>query len=97
MKIRDIISEGNVIKTKFMTLLGQKKGMYKHPGIDVPEGYTSFYTRQGRGNAYFIVGVRADGSEKNIAVTSKEVAEALAAAYNAGGWTDKDIEKVSLR
>jgi hypothetical protein len=95
MRIRDIIKEGDVIRTKFMTLLGQKKGMYHHPGIDIPKGFVSFYSKPGQvSNGYFIVGVRADGTEKNIAVTSKEVAEALAAAYNAGGWTDKDIERV---
>ena len=91
--------EGEVIKGKFEQKLRSKKGMYKHPDIEVPKGYERFEVEKigphSKGGK--IVGIKKNGDRKTISTTSSfELADALASAYNAGGYTDKEITKVKL-
>jgi hypothetical protein len=99
MKIRDIITEGDVIRTKFMTALGQKKGMYHNPDIDIPthphHEYASFFTKPMRTPGWsYIYGLTTDGQEIRISSAQNALAEVLTGIYNTKGWTDQRIEKV---
>jgi hypothetical protein len=102
MKIRDILVEGDVIKTKFMTKLGQKKGMYYHPEIEIPEhpyyNYVSFFTKPTKPGSDWsnIFAVTDDGEEIKLSTAPHKLAEVLAGIYNTGGWTDVKIERVPL-
>lgn len=103
MKIRDILAEGDVIKTKFMTKLGQKKGMYYHPEIEIPEHpyyeYVSFFTKPLERSPDWstIYALTNDGEEIKLSTAPKQLADVLAGIYNTKGWTDQKIERVSLK
>ena len=88
--------EGDVIKGKFERKL-KNKGMYKNPDIEVPKGFERFEVEKHRsGRVGTIYGIRKDGTRKSVGTSTAEVADALAAAYNAGGYTDKEIRKIPL-
>ena len=92
-----LLSEGDVIKGKFEQRLRSKKGMYKHPDIKVPEGYARFEAEKLGKKGGKIVGITKDGKRKTISSTSSfELANVLASAYNAGGYTDKEITYLKL-
>jgi hypothetical protein len=102
MKITDILTEGDVIKTKFMTKLGQKRGMYYHPEIEIPEHpyyeYVSFFTKPAKrtpGWAH-IYALTDDGSEIQLSSAPQQLADVLTGIYNTKGWTDVKIERVPL-
>ena len=64
-----------------------------------PEPFVRFYAQPtGRGNATHIIGVRENGKEYKTSTTnSEELATALADAYNRGGFSAHDIQRVRLR
>ena len=64
--------------------------------VDVPKGYSSFYTKKAGPTTSHIMGIRPDGTHVSISTTSHEVADALAKAYNRGGVSDLDIRPVSM-
>ena len=70
-------------------------------GVSAPdsrEPFERFETRQSDlGTATHIIGIARDGQRVQISTTtSEELAQVLADAYNRGGFTDKNIERVSL-
>ena len=62
------------------------------------EPFESFETRRSDlGTATHIIGITQSGQRVQISTTtSEELAQVLADAYNRGGFTDKNIERVSL-
>lgn len=89
--------EGEVIRDRFKQKL-KAKGMYKNPDIDVPKGFERFYTKENpSGKSGSIIGVRKNGTEKVISTGHLDLIKTLAAAYNAGGYTDKELKKISLK
>lgn len=99
MRAYEIINEGDVIDTKFTQKLSSKKGMYHNPDIEIPiskktgEPYQRFETKKVGKTASSIIGINVDGDSEIISTTTHKVASALASAYNAGGYTDKEIKK----
>ena len=65
---------------------------------DSREPFESFETRRSDlGTATHIIGITQSGQRVQISTTtSEELAQVLADAYNRGGFTDKNIERVSL-
>ena len=64
-----------------------------------PERFARFYAQPtGRGNAAHIIGVRENGREYITSTTSsQELAAALADAYNRGGFSSQDIQRVRIK
>ncbi len=84
-------------------MFAKRAGKQKVPGMEIPEGFASFYSKRGT-SGYEIVGVRPDGSEHRIGriatlgddAESKAAAEAITAAYNSGGFGKPGIEHMNL-
>ena len=102
MKYSDVV-EGEVIDTKFQQKLAQKKGMFYNPDAEPPvsrttgEPYVRFETEpMPSGKSAAIIGVLADGTREEISFTKADVADALAKAYNAGGYSTQNIKRVPL-
>lgn len=64
-------------------------------GPHVGGAYDSFHTEQSGPNSANIFGVK-DGKRYKISTTRPDVAEALAEAYNSGGYSTKGLEPVPL-
>lgn len=103
MKItfKQYLCEGEIIRGKFEQKLRTKKGMYLNPDIEIPTGYERFEAESfplkkgGQGGKIF--GIKKDKSRHLISTTSEfKLADALTSAYNAGGYTTKDIKKIPL-
>lgn len=60
------------------------------------EPYDHFIVRKVNNNVADIVGVTKDGKEVVTSTTSALAADALVKAFNRGGFTDQDIERVPL-
>lgn len=97
------VEEGEVIDTKFQQKLAQKRGMFHNPDAEPPvsmkdgQPFDRFETQEtASGNSAHIIGVRGDGYTEVVGTTRKDVAVALAKAYNAGGYSTQKIEKVPL-
>jgi len=60
--------------------------------VDVPDGFVSFYTKPtGSGRSAHIMGISHEGIHVKISTTSIDLADLLARAYNAGGYSDADV------
>jgi len=101
MRLYEILAEGEVIDTKFQQRLAQKKGMFYNPDAEPPvsrktgEPFVRFETEpMPSGKSASIIGVLADGTREDISFTRADVADALAKAYNAGGYSTQKIERV---
>lgn len=99
----DKINEGDVIGSKFTQRLGQKRGMHYDPNLEPPLSYRDgkpfdrFELKKSKdGRIGSIIGVRSDGYEEPVGTSNLEIAKVLASAYNAGGWTSSQVEKVRL-
>ncbi|KKM82483.1 hypothetical protein LCGC14_1319140 [marine sediment metagenome] len=97
------VEEGEVIDTKFQQKLAQKKGMFHNPDAEPPvsrktgEPFVRFETEpMPSGKSAAIIGVLADGTREEISFTRIDVANALASAYNAGGYSTQKIERIPL-
>jgi hypothetical protein len=56
-----------------------------NPGIEIPQGYDSFYTKDtGSGKAAHIIGVKSDGTEKQLSTAQQPLADYLVRYYNSG-------------
>ena len=64
-----------------------------------PEKFASFYAiPSSRSNAAYIMGVRDNGEEHKTSTTGNmELADALADAYNRGGFSAQDIRRVPIK
>jgi len=97
------INEGEVIKNKFKQKLATKKGVFHNPDIITPvsrfdkKPFDRFETIPIGKNSSLIIGVRNNGYEEKLSVTRTDIANALAGAYNTGGYTNKDIKKIDLK
>ena len=97
--------EGDVIDTKFMQKLGQKKGMFYNPDAEPPvsrkdnKPFDRFEVKPlpYSDKSATIVGVRANGYKEELGTTTKKLAHILASAYNAGGYSSQEIKKVSMK
>lgn len=97
------VEEGEVIDTKFQQKLQQKRGMFYNPDAEPPvsrktgEPFVRFETEpMPSGKSAAIIGVLADGTREEISFTKIDVANALASAYNAGGYSTQKIERIPL-
>lgn len=101
---KDLLAEGDVVDTKFMQKLGQKRGMMHNPDAEPPvsrvdgKPFDRFEVREHpSGKVGTIIGVRSDGYREDISAAQLELAHALTGAYNAGGYSAQSIKKVSLK
>lgn len=83
-------------------VFARRQGKIKNPDIEIPEGFDHFYTRNREGHTE-IIGVRADGSERNVGNfanvgggDSEEFAKELASIYNTGGFSNQPVVPVNL-
>lgn len=97
------VEEGEVIDTKFQQRLAQKKGMFYNPDADPPvsrkdgQPFDRFETQEtASGNSAHIIGIRGDGYTEVVGTTRKDVADALAKAYNAGGYSTQSIKRIPM-
>ena len=89
MKLKDLY-ENNIITGQFGSNTPDDSG------IDIPKGFSSFYTKNVGTNAAQIIGVRPDGTEKIVGTTQRDMAPIIAKHYNSGGKSGSGIRKVSL-
>lgn len=78
----------------------RKAGKRLNEGLDIPQGFASFYTRAHR-NHTEIIGVRQDGTEQNVgniggAEGHEDMAKQIAGAYTTGGFSDLPIQQVPM-
>jgi hypothetical protein len=103
MKLLKDLFDGEVIHGKFEQKLRSQKGMYKNPDIEPPvsrkdkKPFDRFEVRKHKsGKSASIYGIRKNGYEEDVGSTTAEFADVLASAYNAGGYTSRDIQKIPL-
>lgn len=103
MRAKEFMKEGDVIRTKFQQALAHKKGMSYNPDVEPPvsqvtgKSFVRFETQLlPSGTSAHIIGVLDDGTAEIVGTTRKDMAATLAKAYNAGGFTDQDIEMIPM-
>lgn len=104
MRADEFLKEGDVIHSKFQQRLAQKRGMMHNPDAEPPvsrkdgKPFDRFEVKEHpSGKSGTIIGVRVNGYQENVGTTRIDVAQALAGAYNAGGYSTQKIEQVPLR
>lgn len=97
------VGEGDVIQHKFQQKLAQKKGKFHNPDAEPPmpqdggEPFDRFEVETHRsGKTGTVIGIRGDGYKEKVGTSTIEIANALAGAFNAGGYSDQEITKVPI-
>ena len=99
----DGFEEGDVVHSKFQQGLAHKRGMFYSPDAEPPvskkngQPFDRFeVSEHPRGKIGTIIGVQADGYTEEVGTSQLKVAQALASAYNAGGYSKEKIERVPV-
>jgi len=91
-------SKGGKIKSvvDITKRLANRRGAFKNSDVQVPQGFSRFEVQKLPGGAGRVIGIRADGTRKDLGVSTLEVADALASSYNTGGYDSKGLRKIPL-
>lgn len=99
-----LLKEGEVIHGKFEQKLRAKKGEHKNPDLEPPvsrkdkKPFDHFETVTGKSGKFATIwGTRKDGYREDLGTTDRLLAKIMADAYNAGGYTKHDVEKIDLK
>lgn len=105
MRLKELfVLEGDIIRDKFEQKLRAKKGEHKNPDLEPPvsrkdkKPFDHFEVVPSKsGTSGTIFGTRKDGYREQVSTTRLDFAKVIADAYNAGGYTKHDVERIKLK